>query len=133
MRRIGLPVAAAFIAASAIAAGACDSRRPTASAVDLSARAGATATIGAAEDAVLAARLQSALKSDPITSDAEIQVSVAQRRVRLSGFVESAAVKLRAGALAAEIEGVEDVDNRLIQRHHAGVAAQPLGGARVHL
>jgi len=53
-------------------------------------------------DALLVARLTDKLQGDPATSEREIYISVSQGRARLSGFVDSAAAKLRAGALAAE-------------------------------
>lgn len=84
-------------------------------------------------NALLAARLRAALASDPTTRRLAIQVAVDQRRARLSGFVDSAAAKLRAGVLAAETDGIEAVDNRLILRHHAGTSEDPIGEARVHL
>jgi osmotically-inducible protein OsmY len=91
------------------------------------------AEAGSAHDELLAARLLTALKNDAVTREVEIQVSVSQRRARLSGFVDSAAAKLRAGVLAAETEGIESVENRLILRYHAGIADDPIGSARVHL
>lgn len=126
-RRVTLTVA---LALAGTLAAACDYNRRPESRADVG-----SAALGEAEhaDALLAARLQAALANDPITRDAEVQVSVAQRRVRLSGFVDSAAAKLRAGVLAAQTDGVEAIDNRLIQRHHAGIAPAPLRGARVHL
>lgn len=123
--------AVALLVASALAGAGCDYRRPAAMPAGVVA-SGASA-IEQATDYVLADRLQAALERDPITSDADIQVSVARGRVRLGGFVDSAAAKLRAGVLATETEGVVSVDNRLIQRHHAGVTPDPIRGARVHL
>lgn len=68
-----------------------------------------------------------------MTRDADIQVVVAQRRARLSGFVENAAAKLRAGELAQQAQGIVAVENRLILRYHADMSANPLGDARVRL
>lgn len=136
-RRDGVhPALAAAIAATLAGAAGCEPREPKtgigpATATEAAAPVGVAAE--PARDAVLVARLLAALKDDAVTSDVDIQVSVTQRRARLSGFVGSAAVKLRAGAVAAAIEGIEGVENRLIQRHHAGIAPDPLGGARVHL
>ena len=86
-----------------------------------------------AHDALLAARLADRLQSDPATSEVAIYVSVSEGRARLSGFVDNAAAKLRAGALAAETAGIEAVENRLIVRNRAGVKNDPLGDARVYL
>lgn len=85
------------------------------------------------DDAVLAARLRELLHNDPTTSQLAIQIAVDARRVRLSGFVDTAAAKLRAGVLATRMEGIEAVDNRLILRHRADISSDPIGEARVHL
>lgn len=84
-------------------------------------------------DALLAAHLTDKLKSDATTGDLEIYVSVSQAHARLSGFVDTAAEKLRAGALASAIEGMEGVDNRLILRYRADALQDPIAGARVRL
>lgn len=86
-----------------------------------------------ARDALLAARLTDRLQNDPDTSNLKIFVSVSEGRARLSGFVENAATKLRAGALAAETVGIDSVENRLILRHRADVKDDPIGDARVYL
>jgi hyperosmotically inducible protein len=86
-----------------------------------------------ARDALVAARLAETLKSDPTTADAKIYVSVSGTRVRLSGFVDTAAAKLRAGVLAARTDGITGVDNRLILRHQADLSQDPIGNARVRL
>lgn len=84
-------------------------------------------------DAILAERLTESLRSDPTIAGAKIYVSVSDGRARLSGFVDSAAAKLRAGVLASGTNGVDDVDNRLILRHRADMSQDPIGDARVHL
>ncbi len=86
-----------------------------------------------AHDAMLAARLADRLQSDPETRDVTIFVSVSDGRARLSGFVENAATKLRAGALATETTGIVSVENRLILRYRANVKDDPIGDARVYL
>ena len=86
-----------------------------------------------ARDALLAARLTDRLQNDPETVDLKIFVSVSQGRARLSGFVDKAATKLRAGALAAETAGIASVENRLILRHRAYIKDDPIGHARVYL
>lgn len=86
-----------------------------------------------ARDALLAARVTETLRSDPTTDNAEIYVSVSDGHARLSGFVETAAIKLRAGVLAAATDGIHDVDNRLILRYHADASQNPFGDAHVHL
>ena len=84
-------------------------------------------------DALLVARLTDKLQGDPATSEREIYISVSQGRARLSGFVDSAAAKLRAGALAAETAGIDTVENRLILRYRADMKDDPIGDARVYL
>lgn len=86
-----------------------------------------------ARDALLAARLADRLQNDPETSNLKIFVSVSEGRARLSGFVDKAATKLRAGALAADTVGIDSVENRLILRHRADVKDDPIGDARVYL
>jgi osmotically-inducible protein OsmY len=93
----------------------------------------AEADPGRMRDALLAARLTDELKGDATTSDLQIYVSVSEAHARLSGFVDTAAEKLRAGALASATEGIEDVDNRLILRYHADALQDPIAGARVRL
>lgn len=92
-----------------------------------------TANERVAADALLAAHLVTALKSDPVIQNAEIQVSVSNGHVRLIGFVDSAAARLRAGALAQATGGIEGVENRLILRHRADTGPDPIGDARVYL
>lgn len=87
----------------------------------------------ASADSLLADRLMTALKSDPMTQGSQIQVTVTAGRARLSGFVHNAAAKLRAAELVQQAEGITAVENRLILRYHAGLAADPLGDARVRL
>lgn len=86
-----------------------------------------------ARDAIVAARLTDALRHDPTTKSAEIYVSVSNGHARLSGFVDTAATRLRAGVLASRTEGVDAVDNRLILRYRADISQDPIGDARVHL
>lgn len=84
-------------------------------------------------DSLLAARVLTAIKSDPAMREAEIQVTVSQGRARLSGFVGNAAAKLRAAELAQQAEGVVGVENRLILRYHAGLTSDVLGDVRVRI
>lgn len=124
-----VPIASAAIAAlSLVACGSPAPRPDGTSAPDVR-----TGMQVAASDAVLTARLKEELKREPLTRDAEIYVSVSQRRVRLSGFVDTAAAKLRAGAVALATEGIETIENRLILRHSAEALQSPIGDVRVHL
>ena len=131
-----LRITAGLAVLALLAAGGCQSdRRTSASPSPPSAAAVAESGAQAAptHDAVLVSQIIAALQQDPSTSGLDIRISVSQGRARLSGFVERAAEKLRAGALAGEVDGVSQVDNRLILRHHTEWAADPLGEARVHL
>jgi hypothetical protein len=98
---------------------------------DLAARQQAAVVFAA--DALLAGQLATALKMDPITREAEIQVAVTEGRVRLVGFANNAAAKLRAGELAQQADGIVAVENRLILRYQANLATDPLGGSQVRL
>jgi|GEM_PF-4638429 len=113
---------------------ACNSpqRAPTPRSAELNARPPIVDTVAVPADALLAARVFAALKTDSLTRGAQIQVSVIGGRARLSGFVANAAAKLRAGELARRADGVTAVENRLILRYQAALS-DPLGNVRVHL
>ena len=129
--RFAIVGAALLAAAGIVGCNRTDNPRPRASEFELS-RAAVVPSVATA-DALLAAGLMSTLKGDPVTRDADIQVVVAEGRVRLTGFVHNAAAKLRAGELAQQAQGIVAVENRLILRYHADMSANPLGEARVRL
>jgi osmotically-inducible protein OsmY len=65
------------------------------------------------DDSVITAKVKAALIQDPVTKAHEISVETFHGTVQLSGFVDSAQSKARAGQLAQNIEGVKDVKNSL--------------------
>lgn len=69
---------------------------------------------------------------DPLLRDADIRLSVAAGRVRLSGFVQTAAAKHRADEIARQLLGIAAIENRLIVRH-TGVAQRGIAGAPIYL
>ncbi len=67
----------------------------------------------AIDDSTLNARVNAALISDSTTKARQIDVEVSNGIVQLNGFVDSAAAKSRAEALAKGVEGVREVRNNL--------------------
>lgn len=65
------------------------------------------------DDATLQTKIDKAFADDPAVSTAVIDATVVNGRVRLSGTVNSDAVKQRAERLAYAIKGVLGVDNKL--------------------
>ena len=66
------------------------------------------------EDATLAAGVKENFRSHGSTRELDVDVTVKDRKIILRGTVGSAAEKDLAGMLAADVEGVEDVDNQLV-------------------
>lgn len=66
---------------------------------------------GYMSDTAITAKVKSALLADQTTSGFAIQVETKDGVVQLSGFVDSATEKERAGEIASGIEGVKDVKN----------------------
>jgi osmotically-inducible protein OsmY len=65
------------------------------------------------DDSILTAKIKTALAGDPIVAAHEVNLSVRQGVVQLSGFVDNAAEKARAGVLARDVAGVRRVENQL--------------------
>jgi hyperosmotically inducible protein len=63
------------------------------------------------DDAALLTSVKSALASDPITEEGEINVDVNRGIVKLSGFVDSSKEQAQAVQLARSVEGVKEVQN----------------------
>jgi hyperosmotically inducible protein len=61
----------------------------------------------------IAARVKSALASDPVTDAIKIDVEVDQDMVQLNGFVDTEAERSRAEEIASSTEGVAAVTNNL--------------------
>jgi BON domain len=68
---------------------------------------------GGHDDASLQAQIDKAFAADPDISAAVIDATVVNGRVRLTGTVNSDAVKQRAERLAYQVKGVLGVDNKI--------------------
>ena len=66
------------------------------------------------DDATITARVSAALVSEPDLSGQTINVSTHDGVVTLAGPVDSVPTAQQAGVIAAEIEGVAEVDNQLV-------------------
>jgi hypothetical protein len=66
------------------------------------------------DDATLQTKIDKAFADDPSVSTAVIDATVVNGRVRLSGTVNSDAVKQRAERLAYAVKGVLGVDNKIV-------------------
>ncbi len=66
------------------------------------------------DDASLQEKIDKAFAADPDVSAAVIDATVVNGRVRLSGTVNSDAVKQRAERLAYQVKGVLAVDNKIV-------------------
>ena len=73
----------------------------------------ASAAPPANDDATLQTKIDKAFADDPTVSTAVIDATVVNGRVRLSGTVNSDAVKQRAERLAYAVKGVLGVDNKI--------------------
>ena len=66
------------------------------------------------DDTVLTTKVKAALTNEFGTDGlTDMQVETYKGTVQISGFVDSAAIRARAGNIAAGINGVSRVDNRL--------------------
>lgn len=68
----------------------------------------------ATDDATLQTKIEKAFADDPSVSAVVIDATVVNGRVRLSGTVNSEAIKQRAERLAYDIKGVHGVDNKIV-------------------
>ena len=66
------------------------------------------------DDSVISAKIKAEYAKDPDLSALQIQVETFKGAVQLSGFVNSAEVKKKAGQVAAGVKGVQSVKNDLI-------------------
>lgn len=62
-------------------------------------------------DAVITSTIRQRLADDPSLGTASLDVATAAGVVTLTGQLPSQALKARAGALAREVEGVQDIHN----------------------
>ena len=65
------------------------------------------------DDSVITGKVKSALIADSTTKAYQIDVETSKGTVLLSGFVDSADARRRAGEIARQIEGVVSVKNSL--------------------
>jgi len=72
-------------------------------------------TAGAyAHDKTIQARIKADLYKDPVVKGTQVEVQSLNGVVQLSGFVDSAEAKDRAGQIASSIPGVVQVHNNLL-------------------
>jgi osmotically-inducible protein OsmY len=69
------------------------------------------------DDSAITAKVKSALAADPTTKAHQINVETFHGTVQLSGFVDDAKARARAGQVARDIQGVKDVQNSLEVRN----------------
>lgn len=67
-------------------------------------------------DPQLTAKVEAALKSEPLLKDSQVNVQSQNGVVQLSGEIESIAAKERAGLVAASVPGTVQVKNDLLVR-----------------
>jgi len=65
-------------------------------------------------DRQLASKVQRVLKRDPVYKFANISVAASNGAVQLSGFTSSQKEKQRAEELAKQVEGVNEVSNKIV-------------------
>jgi len=76
------------------------------------------------DDMGIAAKLKTALASDPLTDAIKIDIEVDQDKVQLNGFVDTEAERTRAGEIASTTEGVTSVTNNLRLQPHDRTAGE---------
>src|SRR3954467_5314084 len=79
------------------------------------------------DDSVTTAAVKTALIADPVTKAHQIDVETFKGTVQLTGFVDTAASKERAAAVARKQKGVTAVHNNLTVRTEGG----PSGSERI--
>jgi osmotically-inducible protein OsmY len=72
------------------------------------------------DDSVITGKVKAALVADPTTKAHQIEVETFKGTVQLSGFVDDAEARRRAGEVAKNVEGVKDVKNSLTLRSNTG-------------
>lgn len=65
------------------------------------------------DDSVITTKVKAELVADPVTKAYQINVKTFKGVVQLSGFVDTAASKNKAGEIARGVKGVVDVQNDL--------------------
>lgn len=72
------------------------------------------------DDGVITTKLKAKLIDDPVTKAHQINVDTFKGTVQLSGFVDSAEARTRAGQIARDTDGVKSVKNSLQIRKSEG-------------
>ena len=65
------------------------------------------------DDATITTKVKSAFVSDKTVEAGQVNVTTFKGNVQLSGFVDTAEMKARAGQIAGTIEGVTNVANNI--------------------
>lgn len=65
------------------------------------------------DDAAITAKVKAAFVKDEIVKAMQVDVTTFKGNVQLSGFVDTAEQKARAGQIAASIDGVTNVTNNI--------------------
>ena len=66
------------------------------------------------DNSVITSKVKAAIMEEPTLKTLQISVKTYKDTVQLSGFVDSAQSKRRAGEVSAGVQGVTDVQNDLI-------------------
>lgn len=85
----------------------------------------------ALDDATVATRVLAALQADPETNGLDIDVKASEGAVALTGLVDSRAQTEKATSIAAAVDGVRSVDNRIDLK--TGSAASAPGDANIQV
>ena len=102
MNRAFRAAAAILALASALALGAC-AETPT-----------RESTGDYVDNAAITAKVKAAILQDPVVKVMQIHVTTYKDVVQLSGFVDTAQMKARAGTVASQVAGVSSVKNDLV-------------------
>jgi osmotically-inducible protein OsmY len=65
------------------------------------------------DDASVTAKVKAAFVKDPVVKAMQVDVTTFKGNVQLSGFVDTAEQRARAGQIAAGIQGVTNVTNNI--------------------
>ena len=68
------------------------------------------------DDATISTKVRAEILNDARLRPMQIGVETMQNVVQLSGFVDSAQIKTRAGEIARNISGVKEVHNNIVVR-----------------
>ncbi|MEO6992388.1 MAG: BON domain-containing protein, partial [Lacunisphaera sp.] len=66
------------------------------------------------DDSVITTKVKAALVHDAVTLGSSVNVDTLKGVVQLSGFVDTAAQKSQAGAIAAKVPGVKETRNDVV-------------------